>query len=225
MALMPMIVAVGPGLEAPSVGVRPRSARDGSDLPPALGLYWIPIGAGGVGFVRTNGRIYEKIVARRERRRALNLVHTALELHLPEGRFVIENAWPSPNADIASRGVVETGPVFSHRLGHLRWFSYEVRCWQDGVIADASEAVEGLQYVSNDPERARRLLNLVASVPRLTWGRRPTGSDEMWNSNSVVSWLLVRSGVPIDGIHPPEGASAPGWQAGIQSARRSIQPN
>ena len=49
-----------------------------------------------MGFVRLNGRIYEAITARRERRRPLHLYHTALDVYLPEGRFVIENAWPSP---------------------------------------------------------------------------------------------------------------------------------
>jgi hypothetical protein len=40
----------------------------------------------------------------------------------------------------------------------------------------------------------------------------------MWNSNSVISWLLVRSGVPIDDIAAPGRGRAPGWDAGIAIA-------
>jgi hypothetical protein len=34
----------------------------------------------------------------------------------------------------------------------------------------------------------------------------------MWNSNSVVAWLLARTGLPVDDITPPGPAAAP--QAG-----------
>jgi hypothetical protein len=79
----------------------------------SIDLYWMPLGAGGVGFVRLNGRIYEAIQARFERRRPLDLYHTALEVRVAEGRFTIENLWPSSDADIASRGVVVEGPVLA----------------------------------------------------------------------------------------------------------------
>jgi hypothetical protein len=42
----------------------------------------------------------------------------------------------------------------------------------------------------------------------------------MWNSNSVISWLIARSGLDVDAIHPPSGGRAPGWRAGIVVARR-----
>jgi hypothetical protein len=42
----------------------------------------------------------------------------------------------------------------------------------------------------------------------------------MWNSNSVISWLITRSGLPIEAVHPPTGGRAPGWDAGIVVARR-----
>jgi hypothetical protein len=42
----------------------------------------------------------------------------------------------------------------------------------------------------------------------------------MWNSNSVISWLLARSGLPTDVIRPPAGGRAPGWHAGLVVARR-----
>jgi hypothetical protein len=44
-------------------------------------------------------------------------------------------------------------------------------------------------------------------------------TGEMWNSNSVVSWLLTRAGIAE--IHPPRGWRAPGWDAGIRIAHAS----
>lgn len=188
--------------------------------PTGIDLYWIPLGAGGVGFVRLNGRIYEAVKARLGRRRPLDLYHTALEVRLPEGRFIIENAWPSPDSDTASRGVVLEGPVFARRLARLRVFRYEVRRWRDGVIPDAGEAAGGPHRLSSDPSMARQLLDLVASVPAMIWGRDELEAGEMWNSNSVISWLLARSGFATEAIRPPVGGRAPGWEAGILAAGR-----
>ena len=186
----------------------------------SVDLYWLPLGAGGH-FVRLNGRIYEAIQACLERRRPLDLYHSALEVHVPEGRFVIENAWPIPDADGASRGVVVEGAVGSRLIARLRLLRYEVRRWQDGVIPDANEAVASPQRLSDDPHLARRLLGLVGSLPALVWGRDELGTGEMWNSNSVISWLLARSGLPVDDIRPPVGGRAPGWKAGLVVARLS----
>ncbi|HLF60001.1 MAG TPA: hypothetical protein VI980_02335 [Acidimicrobiia bacterium] len=196
----------------------PRLAPESSEA--SIDLYWIPVGAGGAGFVRLNGRVYEAIQARAQRRRPLDLYHTAIELQVAGERFIIENAWPSPDADVAARGVVVEGPVASRRLASLRLFRYEVRRWRDGVIPDAGEAVASPQRLSNDPDRARHLLDLVASVPALMWGRDELGAGEMWNSNSVISWLLVRSGLPARSYQPPAGGRAPGWGAGIVAANR-----
>lgn len=184
-----------------------------------IDLYWLPLGAGGW-FVRRNGRVYEAVCARREHRRALDLYHTALEVRVPEGRFVIENSWPIPKGDPAARGVVVDGPVASRRLGRLRVFRYEVRRWRDGVIADVAEAVASPQRLSGDPHHARAVLELVAALPRPVWGRDEHGTGEMWNSNSVVAWLLARSGLPAAAIRPPAGGRAPGWQAGVIVAQR-----
>jgi hypothetical protein len=182
--------------------------------PYGIDLFWIPLGAGGW-FVRLNGRVYEAVHALLERRQPLDLYHSALEVHLPEGRFVVENAWPIPNGDGRSRGVAVEGPVGSRRVARLRFLRYEIRRWRDGTIPDAGEAVGGPQRVSDDLRRARRLLDLVGSVPCLVWGRDELGTGEMWNSNSVVSWLLARSGVPTESLRPPAGGGAPGWEAGL----------
>ena len=185
----------------------------------SIDLYWIPLGAGGAGFVRLNGRVYEAIKARIERRRPLDLYHTALEVRVAGDRFIVENAWPSPDTDIASRGVVVEGPVFSRRLARFRPFRYEVRCWRDGLIADVGAAVASPHVLSNDPLRARRLLDLVASVPARIWGRDELRAGEMWNANSVISWLLGSCELPMHELRPPAGGRAPGWEAGIVAAR------
>ena len=186
----------------------------------AVALFWIPIGAGGNGFVRGNGRLYEAYRARVEGRARLALVHSALEITANGERYVIENAWPSPDSDTASRGVVVEGPVGTRRAGRLRPLRCEVRRWRDGVIPDAAEAIGGPVVVGTAPDLARAVLDLVPAVPPLTWGRRPAGSSEMWNSNSVIAWLLVRAGVADADARLPRGARAPGWQTGVEVAER-----
>ena len=52
------------------------------------------------------------------------------------------------------------------------------------------------------------------------WGRDELGAGEMWNSNSLISWLIARSGLAVESVQPPQGGRAPGWQAGIVIAHR-----
>lgn len=182
-------------------------------------LYWLPLGAGGH-FVRLNGRVYEAVQALRDRRPRFDLYHSALEVCVPAGRFVVETAWPIPDDRPRSRGVVVEGPVGSRRIARMRALRYEVRRWRDGIIPDIDEAVASPQRLSDDGRDARRVLELVGSVPALAWGRDELGTGEMWNSNSVVSWILARSDVLMDGIGPPPGGRAPGWNAGVVLARR-----
>ena len=73
-----------------------------------IDLYWLPLGAGGHS-VRLNGRIFEAVAARRQRRPACDLYHSALVVHVPEGEFVIEQA-PVRDANGANRGVVAVVP-------------------------------------------------------------------------------------------------------------------
>jgi hypothetical protein len=183
-------------------------------------LYWIPLGAGGSGFVRMNGRIYETAKALLQRRRSVHLYHTALEVRIPEGRFILETMWPSPDNNPTARGVAVEGPVFARWMSFTRVFRYEVRCWRDGVLPDSDFAINGPQLLSDDLEIARRPLGLVGAVPSLTWGRDQSAVGDMWNSNSVISWLLTRSGLPVEKLEPPTGGRAPGWNAGIALAVR-----
>jgi hypothetical protein len=184
----------------------------------SIDLYWLPLGAGGHS-VRLNGRVYEAVVARLRRRPVSDLYHSALEVRVPEGRFVIEQA-PMGAGDGAERGVVAEGAVGSRWARHLRIFRYELRRWRDGIIPDVAEAVESPQRLSDDLQRARRLLALVPSVPTPVWGRDELSAGEMWNSNSVIAWLVARAGLDADAILPPTGGRAPGWNAGLLVARR-----
>jgi hypothetical protein len=181
-------------------------------------LYWLPLGAGGHS-VRLNGRLFEAIVALREGRKRYELYHSALVVCLPEGRFMIEQG-PAGRRD-SERGVVMEGAVGARWAGSLRLFRYEVRCWRDGVIPDAADAVDSPQRVSDDEELARRLVELVPTVPTAVWGRDELKTGEMWNSNSVISWLLESAGVPTRSLAPPERGRAPGWNAGLLVASRT----
>jgi hypothetical protein len=189
-----------------------------TSVSPAVDLYWLPLGAGGHS-VRLNGRVFEALAARHERRPVCDLYHSALRVRLPESTFVIEMA-PVERGDPARRGAVAEGPVGARWAGRLRIFRYEIRRWRDGVIPDVAEAVGSPQRVSGDPLLARRLLELVPRVPTPVWGRDELGAGEMWNSNSVTSWLIARSGADVESIHPPSGGRAPGWQAGLVAAAR-----
>jgi hypothetical protein len=199
-----------------------HSARQGSPQLTAhdtgVDLYWLPLGAGGHS-VRLNGRVFEAVAAGIERRRACDLYHSALEVRAPQGRFVIEMT-PIRAGGGAERGVVAEGAVGVHAAGRFRLFRYEVRRWRDGVIPDVAEAVESPHLLSEDPECARRLLELVSQVPTPVWGRDQLHAGEMWNSNSLISWLITRSGLDIKSIHPPARGRAPGWRAGIVIAHR-----
>ncbi|MDT4922657.1 MAG: hypothetical protein QOG01_370 [Pseudonocardiales bacterium] len=184
----------------------------------SIDLYWLPLGAGGRS-VRWNGRLFEAVLAWREGRAAQDLYHSALAVRVPAGRFVIEMApvWADRDVD---RGVVGEGAVGSRSAGRLRLFRYEIRCWRDGRIPDVAEAVDSPQRVAGDLQRAERLLALVPSVPRPVWGRDELKAGEMWNSNSVVAWLLARSGVDTAPLRMPPAGRAPGWQAGLVVAGR-----
>jgi hypothetical protein len=184
-------------------------------------LFWLPLGAGGHS-VRLNGRIFEAVVAWREQRGRADLYHSALAVSVPEGSFVIEMA-PIRDAAGESRGVVAEGPVGSRWARPLRLFRYEIRRWRDGVIPDVEEAIESPQRLTDDPAVARRFLELVPGVPTPVWGRDELGAGEMWNCNSLISWLIARSGLDVDSVHPPAGGRAPGWRSGLVVARTNTR--
>jgi hypothetical protein len=186
----------------------------------SVDLYWLPLGAGDAHpSVRWSGRLFEALVAHHEHRGRRDLYHSALEVHVDGDRFVIEMVpvWAANDPD---RGVVCEGAVGLAWLGRSRFFRYEVHCWRDGVIPDQSEAVGSPLRLCEDGDRARRMLELVPAFTAATWGRDELHTGEMWNSNSLVSWLLARSGHDTDGVNPPLHGRAPGWSAGLVVAAR-----
>jgi hypothetical protein len=184
----------------------------------AVDLYWLPLGAGGH-FVRLNGRLYEAAAARMGRRPACDLYHSALQVEVPEGTFVIEQA-PVHDWSGKRRGVVAEGAVGARWASRFRIFRYEIRRWPGGQIPDVAEAVDSPRRLSDEEHFARRVLEVVPRVPTPVWGRDELGTGEMWNSNSVIAWVIAQSGIDAESIQPPRGGRAPGWQAGLIVARR-----
>jgi hypothetical protein len=187
--------------------------------PDGVWVYWLPLGAGGR-LVRFNGLVYEAVVARLEQRAPRPLFHSALEVRLAGARWVVEMTPVWGNA-APERGVVVEGAVGARVLGRSRLFRYEVRRWRGGTIGDVAEAVGGARPIRSDAASARALLALVPLVPALTWGRDELHAGEMWNSNSLVSWVLAGSGHDLTAVGPPDSGRAPGWQAGLVLAARS----
>lgn len=182
----------------------------------AVDLYWLPLGEGGH-VVRHCGRAYERLAALRQGRRPLDLYHAALEATTSEGRFAIELT-PVRSGAGSECGVVGEGPVGSPLLHRLRPFRYELHAAPGGAIPDLDYAVESPRRLGRTEAEAHRVLDLLPSVPLLTWGRDELGLGEMWNSNSVVAWLLARADLDLTAVGPPRHGRAPGWRAGIEAA-------
>lgn len=197
-----------------------RPLRAATQHEAAVDLYWIPLGAG-AHVVRITGKLFEAASALVDRRFRVDLYHSALVISSPEGHFVIEQA-PIPDLYGERRGVVAEGPVGMRWLGRFRVFRYEIRRWRDGQIPDIDQAIASPVRLTDDVEVAERILNLLPSIPTPVWGRDEFATGEMWNSNSVVSWVLARSGAHVETIHPPANGRAPGWGAGLAIAARGL---
>ena len=156
-----------------------------------------------------------------QRRPAAPLYHSALQVRVDDATYAVEMtpAWPRHRDD---RGVVAVGPVGARALGRLRAFRYEIRIWRGGAIGDVGDAVGGPVRLG-DADGARRLLALAPSVPVHVWGRDELGAGDMWNSNSVVAWLLSGVGIDAGSLAPPDGGRAPGWRAGLLAAGQSLR--
>lgn len=204
--------------QSPGPGCCVGGETEGASVNAWVDLYWLPLGAGGR-FVRSNGRVYERWSAWRERRSPVDLYHSGLMVRDDEVTYAVEMG-PVWNVSDRGRGVVCEGPVGSVRLGRFRAFRYEVRCWPGGHIPDVAEAVASPVRTTEDPARVACLLEMLKHVPPLVWGRDDAGTGEMWNSNSVVAWALARAGHDMAAIRPPAGGRAPGWNAGLELAMR-----
>lgn len=200
----------------------PQGRYDGDASSPrarsAVDLLWIPLGAGAsLPTVRVSGAVYEAIVAARERRPRSALFHAALEIGLGGTTYVLEMT-PAWGPAHQPRAAVAGGPVGSRLLGRSRLFRYEVHCSPDATIPDRAHAVASVR-VAVDDGLAQRVVELAPYVSSATWGRDERGTGDMWNSNSVVAWLLTRAGAQVSSLAPPAGGRAPGWTAGIAVAR------
>ena len=180
-------------------------------------LHWLPLGAGG-SFVRLNGRAFEAAQAHLDGRTPMDLYHSALTLHCDGVRTVVEMT-PSFGGPGTDRGVVVTGPVGVRGVAGVKLLRYEIRCWRDGSISDIGEAAGDPLRLSDSADDARRIIALAPDVPPLTWGRDERNAGEMWNSNSVIAWLVKRAGLAAEQVRPPRGGRAPGWRAGVTVAR------
>ena len=184
----------------------------------ALDLYWIPLGAGGHS-VRFNGKIFEALQAARERRPRRDLYHAALS-STSAATATRSSLRRRPTADESSRGVVVTGAV-----GSRLWAGSACSATRFAAVAVGRSRTSTTRSVararlSEDPAAVRRLLDLVSEVPALVWGRDEVGAGEMWNSNSVIAWLIARAGLPVGGLAPPACGRAPGWSSGVALAAR-----
>jgi hypothetical protein len=121
--------------------------------------------------------------------------------------------------------VVAEGPVGARWAGRWRLFRYEVRRWRDGFIPDVGEAVASPKRLwEGDSDAALAVLDLVPRVPILVWGRDESRTGDMWNSNSLISWVLALAGIDPESIELPRNGRAPGWDAGIALSRRAAEP-
>ena len=86
------------------------------------------------------------------------------------------------------------------------------------MIPDVDEAVDSPRRLTSDPDVARRLLELVQDVPTAVWGRDELGAGEMWNSNSLIAWLLARAG--LAGRDDPPAGGRPRSRLERRACRR-----
>jgi hypothetical protein len=181
-------------------------------------LFWIPVGAGTSRLQQASLRVWEAIEATRARRPKAVLLHSALKLAYDGGRIFTLELTPAflggPAPPIA------TGPVGLRGADRLRLFRYQLRCLPVTALPDEEWAVESPVRLSGDCEVAQRILSLAPTVPAHVWGRRVAGTREMWTSDSVISWLLVRAGIDLSNVRPPSGGRAPGWFAGEALGRQ-----
>jgi hypothetical protein len=192
---------------------------DSSWRSPGIDLYWVPLGAG-ARVVRSSGKVYEALAAAASHRRRQDLYHSALVAHTADGRYCIEMA-PVRDALGTARGVVAEGPVGTKRLARFRVFRYEVRRWLEGEIPDLAYAVASPVPITRRASEVAAVLELLPGVPTPVWGRDQLRTGDMWNSNSVTSWVLAQAGLLTAAGRPPMNGRAPGWDAGVQVAKRS----
>jgi hypothetical protein len=97
---------------------------------------------------------------------------------------------------------VAAGAVGSRLAARFQIFRYEIRLWRGGRIPDVAEAVDSPRRLTTDEAIAGRVLASVPKVPTPVWGRDELHTGEMWNCNSVIAWIIARSGLDGESIAP-----------------------
>lgn len=209
------------GMPIPAGDHATHTIEIAAERPAALDLYWIPLGAGNP-VVEFSGRAFEAVAARWSGRSPGALFHTALVATVGADRYFVEmTPVPSPSRAVPDRGVVAEGAVGTAWARRLRVFRYEIRRWRNGHIPDLAHAVGGPVPITHEEPLVLAALDAVPLVPTPVWGRDELHAGEMWNSNSVVSWVLTSAGLPATAT-APLGGRAPGWNAGVVVATGSI---
>jgi hypothetical protein len=65
----------------------------------------------------------------------------------------------------------------------------------------------------------RCVVELAPTPDRDDSDRGVVAEGAMWNSNSLISWLIAAGGLD-DSMQPPAGGRAPDWNAGLVLGRR-----
>lgn len=193
-----------------------RTGLNGGVSDCGVDLYWLPVGAGTSRFQQASLRLWEAVEAARARRARMRLLHSALKLSIGAGEAYTLELTPAFIGGAAPP--LATGPVGIRGADRFRLFRYQLRCLPGEQLPDEEWAVGAPARLSDDCAMVRRVLDMAPSVPKHVWGRRVAGTGEMWTSDSVISWLLVRAGIELANIAPPAGGRAPGWYAGIAMA-------
>ena len=184
-----------------------------------LDLYWLPVGAG-TRFQRASLVLYEALAAALARRPRTALYHAALKFGA-DGRAYTLELMPVPaRQDVPP---LITGPVGIRGADRVRLFRYQLRSSESTTLPDEQWAVDSPVRLASEATAVRGLVAMASALPAYIWGRRAVGTSEMWTSNSAISWLLTRIGVSTAEIALPGGGRAPGWLAGIESARALAQ--
>ena len=211
------IVAEPPVTTDHAITIDAPVAHDLREPRAAVDLYWIPLGAD-AHMAKVSGKLFEAVSALVQRRGRCDLYHSALEVTVPEGRYVIEQT-PVPDAEGELRGVVAQGSVGMRWAGRARIFRYEIRRWRNGRIPDIEEAVASPVRVTDELTTARRVLELLPSIPTPVWGRtsstpakcgtRTPSSHGCWRAAAPTSLSSTRRIMAERPDGAPAGSSPP----------------
>ena len=199
----------------------PGGLRDGMAPPNAAAadLYWIPLGAGGHS-VRFNGRVFEAVAAARQHRPRCDLYHAALVV---DSAAIATRSSSRRRRTPTRRAGASSPPAPSGAATSAAGACSATRCAAGAADRSRTSARRSAARPGHRPIRRSPGGCSISSRPSPTpvWGRDELHAGEMWNSNSVIAWLLATAGLPAERLHPPARGRAPGWDAGLVVAHRA----